>query len=70
MGAWPSPPEPRKVTVASSFEHLRVFIQTRKVRIGSRPSSPAPIRRADQAFYDDRAFSGVGLAVITFVPPT
>jgi hypothetical protein len=29
MGAWPSPPEPRKVTVASSFEHLRVFIQTR-----------------------------------------
>src|SRR5215510_14002087 len=29
MGAWPSSSQPRRVTVASSFEHLRDFIQKR-----------------------------------------
>src|SRR5262245_33848151 len=29
MGAWPPPSEPRRVTVASSFEHLRDFILKR-----------------------------------------
>ena len=29
MGAWPPAPQPRKVKVASSFKHLRDFIQKR-----------------------------------------